>query len=150
MLTVAKKEQMGIEWNEESVSDIQSKVPSMDTSNTISSIRSLSHDSVTSCSSRSRVLPTRLQDYVITNDNDVSDEELVNFVLFADCDPLNFVEAVQDDGWIRAMDEEIQSIEKNNTWEITYLPEGKKPIGVKWVNKTKYKLDGQVERLKAR
>ena len=48
------------------------------------------------------------------------------------------------------MDAEIQSIEKNDTWELTSLPEGKKTIGVKWVYKTKYKSDGQVDKLKAR
>eukprot|EP00268_Persea_americana_P053619 TRINITY_DN60865_c0_g1_i1.p1 TRINITY_DN60865_c0_g1~~TRINITY_DN60865_c0_g1_i1.p1 ORF type:complete len:349 (+),score=54.58 TRINITY_DN60865_c0_g1_i1:103-1047(+) len=48
------------------------------------------------------------------------------------------------------MDSEIQSIEKNNTWELTSLPQGKKSIGVKWMYKTKYKPDGQVDRLKAR
>ena len=39
------------------------------------------------------------------------------------------------------MNKEIQSIEKNNTWELASLPIGKKPIGVKWVYKTKYKPD---------
>ena len=48
------------------------------------------------------------------------------------------------------MNEEIQSIEKNNTWKITNLLIGKKPIGVKWVYKTKYKLDGKVYRFKVR
>ena len=148
--TIAEKEQMGIEWNEESVGDTQPKVPSMDTSNTIPFNPSLSHDGATRCSSRNRVLPARLQDYVITNDNDVSDEELVNFALFADCDPVTFEDAAQDGRWVQAMDEEIHSIEKNNTWEITSLPKGKKSIGVKWVYKTKYQPDGQVDRLKAR
>lgn len=101
-------------------------------------------------SSRTRVIPARLHDYVLASDNDASDEEIVNFALFADCDPLNFSDAVQDGGWVQAMDDEIQSIEKNDTWELTSLPEGKKSIGVKWVYKTKYKPDGQVDRLKAR
>ncbi|KAL5802512.1 hypothetical protein ACOSQ4_030817 [Xanthoceras sorbifolium] len=85
----------------------------------------------------------------MTNNNDVTDEGLVNFALFADCDPLTFSEAAQHDEWLQAMDAEIQSIEKNNTWELTSLPEGKKSIGVKWVYKTKYKFDGQVDKLKA-
>ena len=72
----------------------------MDMSSTVASVSSLSHDGVTCSSTRSRVLPAHLQDYVITPDNDVSDEELVNFALFTDCDPLIFAEAVQYDGWI--------------------------------------------------
>ena len=74
----------------------------------------------------------------------------MNFALFADCDPVTFADAAQDGRWVQAMDEEIHSIEKNNTWEITSLPKGKKSIGVKWVYKTKYQPDGQVDRLKAR
>ncbi|MCH90998.1 hypothetical protein A2U01_0011922 [Trifolium medium] len=48
------------------------------------------------------------------------------------------------------MDEEINAIEKNKTWELTELPADKKPIGVKWVYKTKYKPNGEIERFKAR
>lgn len=48
------------------------------------------------------------------------------------------------------MDEEIQAIEKNDTWELIKLPKGHKPIGVKWVYKTKRKANGDVERHKAR
>lgn len=63
-------------------------------------------------STRPRVTPPYLKDYVVTNDNEVSDEELVNFAMFADCDPLTFEETAQDDGWVQAMDEKIKSIEK--------------------------------------
>jgi hypothetical protein len=48
------------------------------------------------------------------------------------------------------MDEEIDSIERNNTWDLVNLPEGKKSIGVKWVYKTKLNADGEVEKYKAR
>ncbi|CAM8977162.1 unnamed protein product [Rhodiola kirilowii] len=48
------------------------------------------------------------------------------------------------------MDVEIASIQKNDTWELTPLPVGKKAIGVKWVYKTKYRPDDHVDRLKAR
>nr|KYP52431.1 hypothetical protein KK1_025736 [Cajanus cajan] len=48
------------------------------------------------------------------------------------------------------MDEKIHAIEKNQTWELTDLPADKRPIGVKWVYKTKYKSSGEIDRLKAR
>ena len=48
------------------------------------------------------------------------------------------------------MDAEIESIEKNDTWELTDLPKGYKTIGVKWVYKTKLKDNGKVDKYKAR
>ena len=83
-------------------------------------------------------------------DIEIIDEGLVNFFLFAYCDLILCKEATSDKQWIQAMNEEIQSIEKNNTWKITNLLIGKKPIGVKWVYKTKYKLDGKVYLFKVR
>lgn len=48
------------------------------------------------------------------------------------------------------MNEELKALELNNTWELTPLPPGKKPIACKWIFKTKYKADGSKERDKAR
>lgn len=48
------------------------------------------------------------------------------------------------------MDEEFQSIEKNQTWDLVELPKDKDVIGVKWVYKPKYNADGKVEKHKAR
>jgi len=31
------------------------------------------------------------------------------------------------------MEEEIKSIKKNDTWELTTLPKGHEAIGLKWV-----------------
>ena len=35
--------------------------------------------------------------------------------------------------WKDAMKEEMISLHKNDTWELTELPKGKKAIGYKWV-----------------
>ncbi|TXG64801.1 hypothetical protein EZV62_011795 [Acer yangbiense] len=56
---------------------------------------------------RQRVLPARLQDCVLSNDDYPTDEELVNFALFADCDPVTYEDAAQDDYWMKVMNEEI-------------------------------------------
>ncbi|KAL0561666.1 hypothetical protein IC582_002106 [Cucumis melo] len=48
------------------------------------------------------------------------------------------------------MDEEIKAIKKNDTWELSTLPNGKKTVGVKWVFKIKRNEKGEVERYKAR
>ena len=62
-------------------------------------------------------------------------EDTTLFCFFADNDPLSFNEAVIEEK-IEAMDEEMHAIEKNDTWKLTYPPESKKAIGVKWVYKT--------------
>ncbi|KAL0385516.1 UNVERIFIED_CONTAM: Retrovirus-related Pol polyprotein from transposon RE1 [Sesamum radiatum] len=48
------------------------------------------------------------------------------------------------------MQQEIQVLEKNQTWDIVDLPIGKKAIGCKWVYKVKLNPDGSIERYKAR
>ncbi|GKV32406.1 hypothetical protein SLEP1_g41016 [Rubroshorea leprosula] len=47
------------------------------------------------------------------------------------------------------MEDEMNALEKNNTWTLETLPAGKRPIGFQWVYKIKYKVDGIVERYKA-
>lgn len=53
-------------------------------------------------------------------------------------------------GWKKAMDAEIQSIISNNTWDLSELPVGKKVVGLKWIFKTKFNVQGSVAKLKAR
>ena len=48
------------------------------------------------------------------------------------------------------MNEEIKAIKKNDTWDLTTLPHGKKASCVKWVYKMKKNAKGEVERYKAR
>jgi hypothetical protein len=36
------------------------------------------------------------------------------------------------------------------TWELAYLPEGKKVVGCKWIYAVKQNLEGKVERYKAK
>lgn len=44
----------------------------------------------------------------------------------------------------------MERCNKNKTWEIVDLPEGKHAIGLKWVFRTKYQADGSVQKHKAR
>lgn len=48
------------------------------------------------------------------------------------------------------MEEELEAIERNDTWELTNLPEGARAIGSKWVYKLKRNQDGNIETFKAR
>lgn len=74
----------------------------------------------------------------------------LNFALFANADPVSFEEAMRSEDWRKAIESEIKSIEKNETWVLTYLLGGAKRIGVKWVYKTKLNEHGEVEKFKAR
>ncbi|KAM1936926.1 hypothetical protein ACFX15_014142 [Malus domestica] len=65
-------------------------------------------------------------------------------------EPLSFNEAVEEDRWRIAMEEEIHAIEKNDTWELIKLPPNQKAIGVKWVYKIKHTANGNVDRFKSR
>ena len=88
-----------------------------------------------------------LQDfYEVTEQPD----NLTLFCLFADSEPVSFEEAVQNKKWKDAMNEEIKSIEKNDTWKLVILPKGHKAIGVKWVYKIKRNAKGEIEKHKAR
>ncbi|GJV69391.1 zinc finger, CCHC-type containing protein [Tanacetum coccineum] len=48
------------------------------------------------------------------------------------------------------IDDEIVSIMENNTWVLSDLPPGCKPLGYKWIFKRKMKVDGTIDKFKAR
>ena len=45
-------------------------------------------------------------------------DESVNFAVFSHSDPVYFEEAIKEKKWCKAMDEEIDAIEKNGIWEL--------------------------------
>ncbi|KAD6452986.1 hypothetical protein E3N88_07691 [Mikania micrantha] len=71
-------------------------------------------------------------------------------LLLSEGEPGNFKEAVGKKEWDKAMNEEIASIEKNKTWTLVDLPNGHRPIGLKWVFKIKKDAKGKITRHKAR
>nr|GFA90527.1 zinc finger, CCHC-type [Tanacetum cinerariifolium] len=52
--------------------------------------------------------------------------------------------------WKEAINDEMDSIMRNNTWVLTDLPPGCRPLGYKWIFKKKLKVNGIVEKFKAR
>jgi hypothetical protein len=64
-------------------------------------------------------------------------------------EPTYFEEASKDGFWNKAMDEELDQIEKNDTWELVPREKDKNVIGKKWVYKNKLNKDGHVTRNKA-
>lgn len=65
-------------------------------------------------------------------------------------EPTSYRQAVQETEWKKAMQTEIDSIERNKTWTLTELPPGHKAIGLKWVFKLKKDTDGKIVKYKAR
>ena len=68
-------------------------------------------------------------------------------------DPVTFLDAVhspQYDKWNIAMKEEMLSMANNGVWDLVELPENFKPIGCKWVFKTKKDAKAKIERFKSR
>lgn len=84
---------------------------------------------------RTKNPPVWMRDYVV--EQGVAEEEEVNMAIVAPLDPVCFEEAVKCSKWRAAMDAEINSIEKNQTWQLVELPAGIKRIGVRWIYKTK-------------
>jgi hypothetical protein len=68
-------------------------------------------------------------------------------------DPISYSQAIKSadsDKWIDAMNEELQSMDQNQVWDLVNLPSGHKAVGSKWIFKTKLDKDGKIERFKAR
>ena len=65
-------------------------------------------------------------------------------------EPRSVSDALTSQEWVDAMEAEIDSLHDNRVWELVELPEGRKPVGSKWVYKVKMNPDGSIERCKAR
>ncbi|KAK2456889.1 putative mitochondrial protein [Trifolium repens] len=70
--------------------------------------------------------------------------------MIAELEPITLYEALNDSNWLKAMKEELKSIEKNNTWVLMDKAVNKRPIDVKWVFKLKMKPNGEIAKYKAR
>ncbi|TYK10332.1 Retrovirus-related Pol polyprotein from transposon TNT 1-94 [Cucumis melo var. makuwa] len=89
-------------------------------------------------STRVREPPIHLQDYHCFS-------TIVSLI-----EPTSYQEASTDPLWQKAMNDELQALEKMHTWDYVDLPPGKRPIGCKWIYKIKTHSDGTIERYKAR
>lgn len=65
-------------------------------------------------------------------------------------EPSSFIEASRQVEWIEAMKSELDSIERNKTWDLVELPKDRKAIGLKWVFKEKKDPEGKIVKHKAR
>ena len=51
--------------------------------------------------------------------------------------------------WQEVVNDEINSIMQNHTWELVNLSLGNKPISCKWIFKRKLRTDGTIDKYKA-
>lgn len=87
--------------------------------------------------------PARFEDFAMSVASDILQSK----------EPSNFQEAIRGEDrehWLLAMERELKSLAKNNTWVLENLPKGKKAIPCKWVYKIKINPDGSVDKYKAR
>ncbi|KAG9458307.1 hypothetical protein H6P81_002815 [Aristolochia fimbriata] len=91
--------------------------------------------------------PIKKDFYVMTSDvSDPNEEVLLD-------DPQTYEQALESKdstAWLKAIQEELNSMDKNKVWELVELPEGRQPKGCKWIFKKKLKPDGTIDRYKAR
>ena len=61
----------------------------------------------------------------------LEEEDGVIMDLVVSIDHVSFEEIMMSSKWRKVVDYEINSIEKNQTWKLTYFPPGAKNIGAK-------------------
>ena len=89
--------------------------------------------------------PAVLADYVYLQETDFDIGDID--------DPITYQQAIQCPQvalWKKAMEEELDSMYKNKVWTLVNSTSDFKPIGCKWVYKTKRDAAGRIERYKAR
>ncbi|KAK3024979.1 hypothetical protein RJ639_042786 [Escallonia herrerae] len=64
--------------------------------------------------------------------------------------PSSVQEVLADLRWTKEMNEDMEALKKNSTWELVPLLEGKKIVGCKWMYTVKVKADGSIDRYKTR
>jgi hypothetical protein len=69
-----------------------------------------------------------------------------HLALLSTFEPNKFEEASNDEHWFKAMEDELNQIEKNETWEPVPRPKNKNVFGTKWVFRNNLNEDGQVTR----
>ncbi|GJW53150.1 ribonuclease H-like domain-containing protein [Tanacetum coccineum] len=57
-------------------------------------------------------------------------------------EPKSYFEASKYPHWTDAINQEMDALLRNGTWEIVELPEGRKAIGSKWIYKIKFRSSG--------
>ncbi|RDX62051.1 hypothetical protein CR513_59655, partial [Mucuna pruriens] len=85
--------------------------------NSLSNLSNLSPRSVEiPTEGRARKPLAWMKDYATSDD--LTNEDVINFAMFAGADPVTYNQALKSQHWRDAMDVEIQAIQRNDTWEL--------------------------------
>ena len=68
----------------------------------------------------------------------------------AEREPYNFTKAAPKPRWMQCMDEEMQPLVDNETWDLVASPPQKKVIGCRWIYKIKHHVDSSIRWYKDR
>ncbi|GJZ30922.1 retrovirus-related pol polyprotein from transposon TNT 1-94, partial [Tanacetum coccineum] len=79
-----------------------------------------------------------------------SREKHIDLVNIIEIKPKKLMEALEEEVWIIAMQEELNQVERNKAWTLVPAPYGKTIIGTKWIFKNKMDENGVVIKNKAR
>jgi hypothetical protein len=93
--------------------------------------------------------PQRIRKSAIPDDYKVYNSEEVQM----EDDPTSFEEAMRNEyssKWLDAIKDEIKSMSTNEVWDLEEISKGAKTVSCKWVYKTKYDSQGNIDKFKAR
>ena len=84
------------------------------------------------------------------SDGTMTIKNLKGTCFLAKFEPYSVKDALDNESCIEAMNEEIEQIERNRTWNFVPRPKDKNVIGTKWIFRNKLNEGGEVSRKKAR
>ncbi|GJX05472.1 retrovirus-related pol polyprotein from transposon TNT 1-94 [Tanacetum coccineum] len=100
--------------------------------------------------SKTRPLGNDLEDKSLENNEIINIKESKSHPLENVIEPKNINEALKDESWVIAMQEELNQFISNDVWELVPNPKDMTIIGTKWVFRNKLDENGVVSRNKAR
>ncbi|GJY85488.1 retrovirus-related pol polyprotein from transposon TNT 1-94 [Tanacetum coccineum] len=97
-----------------------------------------------------RPLGNDVKDKSLENNEIINIKESKSHPLENVIEPKNINEALKDESWVIAMQEELNQFISNDVWELVPNPKDMTIIGTKWVYRNKLDENGVVSRNKAR
>ena len=97
--------------------------------------------------------PDHPKDLIIGNPGEgisTRSRKMCNVAFVSQLEPNNIKDAIIDEYWMLAMNEELVQFIRNDVWELVPCPLDKTVIGTKWVYRNKLDESGVVIRNKAR